>query len=46
MTNWRALQVPVDKETKQYMPQHGIKPKYFSGGTWKADSRKRGAKRQ
>ena len=45
-TNWRAMQVPTDKQTKQPVVPYGICTRYFQGGHWRADKSKGGAYRK
>lgn len=47
MTNWRAMQTPIDKAKggKVHSAQIGVKPRYLAMGSWKADLSKGGVKR-
>lgn len=45
-TNWRALQVPMDKNTKESPRQVGILPRYMSMGSFHADFSKGGKSRK
>jgi len=38
------MQTPKDSKTKENLPVYGVKPKYMSMGSWKADASKGGSK--
>lgn len=44
-TNWRAMQAPAEKGTKRHLAVRGVKPRYLSMGSWRADLSKGGVKR-
>lgn len=41
MTNWKAMQVPVDKQ-KRLAPPIGVNTRYLAAGSWRADASKGG----
>lgn len=44
MTNWRAVQVPVDKTNPRVrIPPAGVRVRYLSMGSWHADLSKEGS---
>jgi hypothetical protein len=46
MTNWRAMQAPIDKSKKlAAIAPHGVKPRYMKMGSWHANLSKNGARR-
>ena len=46
MTNWKAMQVPHDKTTKEPMIPSDVLPKGLSMGSFHADVRKDGRSRK
>mgnify|MGYP001618013535 CR=1 FL=1 len=46
MTNWKALQVPVDKTTKEALIPYGILPRYMAMGSFHADAHHDGQSRK
>jgi len=44
MTNWEAMQAPRDKNKRIAVP-HGVRTRYLSAGSWRADKSKGGALR-
>lgn len=45
MTNWKAMQVPMDKDKKKPAPPVGVRTRYLSMGSWHAMSSKGGQMR-
>ena len=46
MTNWKAMQCPLDKTTKEALIPYGIIPKYMAMGSFHADARQAGQSRK